>query len=164
MGAEGPEQQKQPMQQVTFRMYLASRGWLLYASSVEHVVAWTIRKMQPVCFENFCHFPSSCEKRYQALSTFPYCKRWKVGRGLGTRVFYIISAILWCQWAACLVMHSSFWRQLRKKHLLDFLLHWSKLNFHQQEVHSCYKFPLPLRSYLEYFPVRVLFSQVQRQL
>ena len=41
--------------------------------------------MQPVCFENFRHFPiTSCshEKRYQALHAFPYCKRQKAGQGL----------------------------------------------------------------------------------
>ena len=46
--------------------------------------------MQPVCSENFCHFPiTSCsrEKRYQALHAFPYCKWRKAGRGLGTRLF-----------------------------------------------------------------------------
>jgi len=28
----------------------------------------------------------SCEKRYQALPTFSYCKWWKAGEGLGTRL------------------------------------------------------------------------------
>ena len=39
--------------------------------------------MQPVCFENFRHFPialCSREIRYQALSTFLYCKRRKAGQ------------------------------------------------------------------------------------
>ena len=37
----------------------------------------------------FCNLPiTSCsrEKRYQALLAFPYCKRRKAGRGLGTRL------------------------------------------------------------------------------
>ena len=45
--------------------------------------------MQPVSSANFCNFPitsCSCEKKYQALPAFPYCKRWKAGRGLGTRL------------------------------------------------------------------------------
>ena len=60
-----------------------------YTPSDERVVSRTIRETQPVCSENFRHFPiTSCsrEKRYQALHAFLYCKRWKAGRGLGTRL------------------------------------------------------------------------------
>ena len=45
--------------------------------------------MQPVSSANFLNLViTSCsrEKRYQALPTFPYCKRRKAGRGLGTRL------------------------------------------------------------------------------
>ena len=33
------------------------------------------------------------EKRYQALLAFPYCKRQKAGRGLGTRLFTLILVV-----------------------------------------------------------------------
>ena len=48
-----------------------------------------IRETQPVSSANFCNLlitSRSREKRYQALPTFPHCKRQKAGRGLGTRL------------------------------------------------------------------------------
>ena len=38
MGAQGPEQQKEPTKHVTYHMYLAIGGQLLYTPSVECVV------------------------------------------------------------------------------------------------------------------------------
>ena len=67
-------------------MYLASGGQLSYTPSVERVVGWTILETQPVRSEIFLPFQiMSCshEKIDQALPAFPYCKRWKAGRGLG---------------------------------------------------------------------------------
>ena len=74
---------------VTYHIYLAIRGQLSYTPSIEHVVSWTICKMLPVCSENFHHFPTtpcSHEERYQGLPAFLYCKRWKAGWSLGTRL------------------------------------------------------------------------------
>ena len=78
-GALGPEQQTVPSYQVTYNTYLANRR-LLNTPSVECVVSWTKLETQPVISAKFCHFLiTSCsdEKRYQALATFPYCKRRK---------------------------------------------------------------------------------------
>ena len=99
--------------QVTYHMYLAIGGQLSYTVLSMQLVEntqntqlvciklcrdplwkYTIvsRKglaTHPVSSANFHHFPimsRSCEKRYQALPAFLYCKRWKVGRGLGTRL------------------------------------------------------------------------------
>jgi len=39
VGAQDPEQQKEPWYQVTYQMYLASKGGLSCIPSVEHVVS-----------------------------------------------------------------------------------------------------------------------------
>ena len=84
MDAMGLEQEKEPRYQVTYHTYLASGGRLAYTSSVEHVVGERYAKHS--CSANFSITSCSREKRYQALSTFSYCKRWKAGQGLGTRL------------------------------------------------------------------------------
>ena len=88
-GALGPEQQTGPRYYVTYHMYLACRGRMLYTPSVECVVGWTIHETQPVSFADFLHFPiTSCshEKRYQALPTFLCSKWWKPEQGLVARL------------------------------------------------------------------------------
>ena len=90
-GCTGPRTAKRVnVSGINLPPYLASGGWLSYTLSVECVVSWTICKMQPVCSENFRHFRlcHAHEKRYQALSAFPYCKRQKAGRGLETRLVH----------------------------------------------------------------------------
>ena len=88
-------------------MYLASGGQLSYTLSVECVVGWIIREMQPVLSENFRHSPitsCSCEKRYQALHALLYCKQWKAGQGLGMRLLFSYSSLLTnihsCSWTS----------------------------------------------------------------
>ena len=71
---------------ITYCKYLASGGRLSYTQSVERVVSWTIRETQPVCSENFCHFPITSYSHEKTLPAFPYCKWRKTGRGLGTRL------------------------------------------------------------------------------
>ena len=97
VGALGPEHQTEPRYQVAYYTYLASGRQLLYTPSVERVVGWRICVMQPVTSANFLPFSDyiiSPEKRYQALPAFPYCKRWKAGQGLGTRLhLYSISLV-----------------------------------------------------------------------
>ena len=69
--------------------YLASRGWLSYTKYWVECVGWTIRKSLPVCTKNFfCYFSDYIILmwRYQALSTFPYCKWQEMGGALGTRL------------------------------------------------------------------------------
>ena len=52
----------------------------------------------------FWKFPirsCSCEKRYQALTAFPYCKRRKAGLGLGMRLDFLCGRC-WCMfWGLC---------------------------------------------------------------
>ena len=38
VGAQGPEQQKEPTQQIIYKTHLASGGQLLYTPSIERVV------------------------------------------------------------------------------------------------------------------------------
>ena len=82
-------------------MYLANGRWLSYTPSVEHVVSWTIRETQP-----FSDYIISREKRYQALSVFPYCKRQKAGWWLGKRLtLHNIKAYFFLRWGSWLFMH-----------------------------------------------------------
>ena len=89
VGTLGPEQRKEPRHQVTYHMYLASRRrWsYLHTLSIKCVVNY---KTWPVSCANFLITSCSREKRYQTLLIFPYCKQWKAGRGLGTRLPYPI--------------------------------------------------------------------------
>ena len=68
---------------------LASRRWLLYTPSVEHIIGWVIRETP------FSDYVTSREKRYQDLSTFPYCKRRKAGQDLGTRLIWRNKTVEW---------------------------------------------------------------------
>ena len=74
-------------QYLTHHTYQASRGWLSYTPSIELVAGWTTSLFHSEF--SFCRLSitsCSCEKRYQALPTFPYCKRWKAGWGPGARL------------------------------------------------------------------------------
>ena len=85
----GSEQQEELRYQVTYHMYLASGGRLLYTPSIELVVGWTVCETLLFHSQFFGHLLISSyshEKRHQALPAFPYCKRQKAGRGLGVRL------------------------------------------------------------------------------
>ena len=75
----GSEQQEELRYQVTYHTYLASGGhWT--CSWLDNM--WNFA----FCSEFFSITWCSCEKRYQALPTFVYCKWWKTGQDLGTRL------------------------------------------------------------------------------
>ena len=76
MGAQGPEQEKEPRYQVNYHMY-QSGGRLSYTPSIECVVGLTIHETQLVRFRNVHHFLiASCsrEKDIPGSHRFPYCK------------------------------------------------------------------------------------------
>ena len=77
MGAQDPEQHKEPTYQVTYHSYLSSGEWLSYTPSVEHAVGWN-NAQDAACYEKFRYFPiTSCsrEKRYP-FSILPAMEIW----------------------------------------------------------------------------------------
>ena len=97
MGAPGPEQRKEPRYQVTYHTYLASGRRLSYTPSVERVVGLKYAKRSLLVLQNFaifrlCH--AHVRKDTRLSTAFPYCKRRKAGRGLGTRLRNMLSTTL----------------------------------------------------------------------
>ena len=88
VGAMGLKQAKVPG---NLSRISASEGRLSYTPSVECLSQLKVRKTQPVIilqlfFLPFLDYVMLTEKRCQALPAFPYCKRWKAGRGLRMRL------------------------------------------------------------------------------
>ena len=101
MDTQGLEHQNEPSYHRNLPHISSYWGRLSYTPSIEHVVGLKICETELVNSGNVRKFPiTSCsrEKRYQALTTFPYCKRWKAGRGLGTRLrlMYVETEALVC--------------------------------------------------------------------
>ena len=95
MGAQGPEQQKEPRYQVIDHTYLTSGAKRWACNQLKIHVCET----QPANFHHFLITSCSHEKRYQPLHAFPYWKRWKAGWYLGTRLNDVISTeCLWICW------------------------------------------------------------------
>ena len=93
MGAPGPEQRKEPRYQVTYHTYLASGRRLSYTRSVERVVGLKYAKRSLLVLQNFAIFRlrhAHVRKDTRLSTAFPYWKRRKAGRGLGTRLPQII--------------------------------------------------------------------------
>ena len=89
MGALGPEQRKEPRYQVTYHTYLASGRQLSYTPSIERVVGLKYVKRSLLVVQNFAIFRlrhTHVRKDTRLSTAFPYCKRQKAGRGLGTRL------------------------------------------------------------------------------
>ena len=100
MGAPDPEQRKEPRYQVTYHTYLASGRRLSYTPSVECVVGLKYAKSSLLVLQNFAIFRlrhAHVRKDTRLSTAFPYCKRRKAGRGLGTRLQKLEVAKAWEQ-------------------------------------------------------------------
>ena len=91
----GSEQQEELRYRVTYHMYLASGGRLLYTLSIELVGHRTISEtFRSEVFGLLSITSSSHEKRYQALLAFLYCKQQKAERGLATRLHFRVGDLM----------------------------------------------------------------------
>ena len=86
------EQQEELGYQVTYHTYLASRGQLCYIHRVLNL--WIVEQyVTSIALSFWFYWPFFnyvilTWERCQVLPTFPYCKRQKAGRGLGTRLLF----------------------------------------------------------------------------
>ena len=77
--------------QVTYHTYLASGRRLSHTPSVERVVGLIYAKQSLLVLQNCAIFRlrhAHVRKDTRLSTAFPYCKRRKAGRGLGTRLSY----------------------------------------------------------------------------